>query len=219
MAKRPPRGDDKPQSITEKKVLLVEGPDEEKFFYYMFRDKGIKTVQVISFDGKDNLRNKIEDLKGIDGYNEVNAILILRDSDKSAKSASQSVNSVLKSTGLIDRDTDPFTINEFNAKKIGFMLSPGYNENGQLSETGALEDLCQKIFKEQSVLQQIDVYFEDFLKDRRLKREHKNRLHTAFSFTDDYVGMKIGETANAKGFDYESPYFAPFLDIIKRIAE
>jgi hypothetical protein len=29
--------------------------------------------------------------------------------------------------------------------------------------------------------------------------------------------MKLGETANAQGFDFSSPWFAPFLNIIKQM--
>jgi hypothetical protein len=153
----------------------------------------------------------------MESYNTVKTILIVRDSEESTESAIQSVNSTLRSTELIDKDIEPFTLAEFNAKKIGFMLFPGYDENSKLCNKGTLEDLCLKIFNEPTVLKQVDGYFEDFLKSKKLKWEHKNRLHASFSFTDDYVGMKIGETAKAKGFDYESPYLAPFLNIIKKI--
>ncbi|GHT82454.1 hypothetical protein FACS1894137_01380 [Spirochaetia bacterium] len=217
MAKRPPRTKDPNLVISQKTVLLVEGPDDEKFFQSAFRESGIKTIQIIPTDGKYNLKNRIGDLKNIPGYNDVNAILILRDSDKSAKSESQSINYALKSTGLIDKDIEPFTISEFNAKKIGFMLSSGYDDNGNLCEEGAIEDLCLKIFKEQSVTKKIDDYFKDFLEHETLNHENKNRLHATFSFTNKYVGMKIEHVANANGFDFESPYFAPFLNLIKEI--
>jgi hypothetical protein len=37
------------------------------------------------------------------------------------------------------------------------------------------------------------------------------------SLTDDYVGMKIGETTKAQGFDAGSPYLMPYVRILKEI--
>jgi hypothetical protein len=206
-----------PKPIQRENLLLAEGLDAKLFFMYLFDTYKIENIDVHDFGGIDNLPKYITTLKKMGNYNTVKTILIIRDSEESTKSAIQSVNSALKSTELIDKDIEPFTITEFNARKIGFMLFPGYDENGQLCKKGTLEDLCLKIFKDRTVLKQTGGYFEDFLKYKKLKREHKNRLHAAFSFTDDYVGNKIGETAKTKGFDYESSYFAPFLDIIKKI--
>ncbi|GHV72976.1 hypothetical protein AGMMS49940_02780 [Spirochaetia bacterium] len=219
MAKRPLRDKEEPLTITQKKILLVEGSDDVNFFKPMFTEKNIATIQIIPMEGKYNLKTLINDLKGIAGYADVNAILILRDSDKSAKSESQSINSALKSTGLIDKDIEPFTIKEFNGKQIGFMLFPGYDDSGNLCETGAIEDLCLRILTDQPVAKQVGEYFADFLKDktRTLSHENKNRLHATFSFTNKYVGKKIKDVANVNSFDFNSQYLVPFLDIIKRI--
>jgi hypothetical protein len=157
-------------------------------------------------------------LKDDDNFDTVVSLLVVHDSDDSAKQTAESVNYSLRITGLIDDTIAPFGFSDFNGKKIGFVLFPGYDEKYQLCETGRLEDLCLKMFKKQQVLVQVDNYLTDYTKKgNTFKRFHKNRLHATFSFTDDYVSNKLGETAKAHGFDYESPYFTPFLGILQQI--
>jgi hypothetical protein len=41
-------------------------------------------------------------------------------------------------------------------------------------------------------------------------RRFKNQLHTCYSATDQFVGMKVGEAAKSNAFDWESPILDPF---------
>jgi hypothetical protein len=178
----------------------------------------IAGIQVINSLGITDLTNSINTLKSADGYEEVNSILILRDSENSTKSAIQSVNHSLQVTGLIDTTLEPFNIIEQNGKRICFALFPGFDENQQLYQNGTLEDLCLKIFKDQAVIERVDAYLSDFQTETKtFKRSHKNKLHASLSFTDTYVGMKIGDTTKAGGFDFASAYLTPFLDIINSL--
>jgi 2'-5' RNA ligase len=62
-----------------------------------------------------------------------------------------------------------------------------------------------KIFKNQTIIEQINTYLADFQADKQpFKRIHKNKLHATLSFTDDYVGSKLGETVKMDGYDLES---------------
>lgn len=61
---------------------------------------------------------------------------------------------------------------------VGFLLFPQLDSD---PIEGTLEDLCLKIIK------------------------FKTKLHSFFSLTDRFVGLKIGEAADAGAFDWDSP--------------
>jgi hypothetical protein len=200
-------------------LLLVEGTDAKLFFMYLLKFHNIQNIDVHDYHGIKDLTSYIRTLQKIDNYNIVKSILVVRDAETSAASAVQSVNSSLKATGIIADDIPPFKIIN-NPIKTGLMLFPGIDDANNLIESGTLEELCLKIFKEQNVITKTDAYIAKFQKDEtEFVRPHKNKLHAALSFTDKYVGLKIGETAKAHGFDFDSPIIKPFLDIIKEVSE
>ena len=94
-------------------------------------------------------------------------------------------------------------------------MFPGTHENGDLYNSGTLENLCLMIFRENKNNQLIKNYLDDFQsKNGSFKTPHKNELHSIFSFTDKYVGLKIGQTAEFGGFDFNSPHLLPFITLI-----
>ena len=64
----------------------------------------------------------------------------------------------------------------------------------------------------------VKAYLEDFQKSNKIfKHPHKNELHALFSFTDKYVGSMIGKTAGIGGFDFNSQYLKPFIEMIDKM--
>jgi len=212
--------DNKPEKkiISDEKLILAEGTDDCKFLSSLLSKMKIDSIDIRKYEGINNLTNHIKAIKGIEGFDIVTSILIFRDSEQSAEKACKSVNNSLKETKLIKTDIEPFIMSRQNSLKIGFALFPGIDENGKIYEYGTLEDLCLRLFKEKSVTEEIKVYIKDFQsKTESFKRPHKNELHASFSFTDNFVGLKIGETAKAGGFDFDSPHLKPFLNMIKEM--
>ena len=208
--------DEENHSICKKKLILAEGKDDCLFLNRLLIKEN--DIQIRNFNGKDNLTNEIEALKRIDGFDDVTSILVFRDSEESSEIACDSINYSLRKTGLIITSIEPFIMNNQNNRKIGFTLFPGKDENGKLYNSGTLEHLCIKIFKGKSVKSIVRTYIEDFQsKKEKFKKLHKNELHALFSFTDDYVGNKIGDTARDGGFDFNSPYLFPFLEMIRKM--
>ena len=204
--------------ITEEKLILTEGRDAELFLRYLLNNKGISGIQIVDFGGVEQLSKALISLKGIEGFDGVTSILIFRDSEKSSQSACQSVNSSLKAAGLITIEIKPFIIASQNNRNIGFGLFPGKDEKGCLYEYGRLEDLCLNIFKDRSNRAIIKTYIDDFQnRGKKFVKPHKNELHTLFSFSDTYVGLKMGETARAGGFDFDSLLLSPFLEMINQM--
>jgi hypothetical protein len=204
--------------IKKKKIIIAEGKDAKFFLIHLLNKKGNDGIQVVDSGGITELTISIKSLKGIEGFDNVTSILIFRDSEKSSESAAQSVNYSLKETGLITTEIKPFTMSRQNNRHIGFVLFPGLDENGKLFNSGTLEHLCLGIFREKSNSEIIKTYIEDFqAKGMKFKKPHKNELHTFFSFTDKYVSMKIGETAQMGGFDFDSPQLLPFVKMINEM--
>jgi hypothetical protein len=203
--------------IKKSKLILAEGVDAAYFLIYLLEKLDNEDIQVFNYGGITELTQFLNNLSKLDKYDEVSTIIIARDSETSSESSIQSVNDSLKKTNLTKDDIMPFKI-EQKVKKIGLVLFPGYDDRQQLYKTGTLEDLCLKIFRNQTLVEQIDTYLTDFQAGKQpFKRIHKNKLHATLSFTDDYVGSKLGETVKMGGYDLESSYLTPFLDIIRAL--
>jgi len=208
--------------IATNKLILTEGRDAQMFLIHMLKMTGLNksatpTIQVFDYGGIKDLTGFIKNLAKMDGFDSVESLVIARDAETSATSAIQSVNNSLKANAIINSDIHSFKIVQ-KAKKVGILIFPGLDENQVLIPSGTLEDLCIRLFTVQNIINTVDAYLADFQsKNQSFSRPHKNKLHASLSFTDAFVGMKLGETANAQGFDFSSPWFAPFLNVIQQM--
>lgn len=85
---------------------------------------------------------------------------------------------------------------------------------------GTLEDLCLNILDREdssSILHDIDKALEPYKSN--LSRIYKNRLHAFFSFTNEYVSLKIGEAARCKAFSYDGPEMTSLKKFLVEILE
>jgi hypothetical protein len=204
------------------KVLFAEGTDDKLFFIELLKNLSIKDIHILNFEGIDNLTNFFEQTIGFNltSWKKVTSILIARDSEKSSKSAIASITDSLKKKELIDSgltDVPTFEFLEHKGRKIGIVLFPGLDEDGKLCDSGTLEDLCIKIFKEKDAAKEADKRIKDFQEKHRVSfsRIHKTKLHGAFSFTDKYVGCKLAEVMKAGGYDIDSPCLLPVIEMIR----
>jgi hypothetical protein len=211
----------KPEKVMQPNQILAEGRDAYYFLRSFLASEKIENIQIMDYGGIKDLTDFLRSLSKQDGYDSIRSIIIARDAEMSAVSAIQSVNGSLKKAGVIDSDITAFKISDSKDIKIkvGVMLFPGFDDTGKLCAEGTLEDLCIKLFKFREIVPYADACINDFEEKRsvKFKRPHKNKLHTMLSLTDDYAGMKIGETANAQGFNFKSPYLRPYIDILEKI--
>ena len=133
--------------IEKKKLLLVEGKDEENFFNALLNKHNMQDIQVMSSGGKDQFRTMFPRIKIMPEFDNLDSLAIIQDADTNAYGRFQSICSTLKSSKLkapqhIEKFTD-------SVPKIGvFIISDMENK-------GSLENLClstvensQKIIKE-----------------------------------------------------------------------
>jgi hypothetical protein len=87
--------------ITKKKLLAVEGRDEVVFFKELLDHMGmLDIVDFCEVKGKDNFKKEMPLLTRTTGFNDLEAVAIIRDADDSHKSAFESVKGVLKENSL-----------------------------------------------------------------------------------------------------------------------
>lgn len=193
-------------------MILCEGRDEERFLieYLNHLKNNVKTFQdccnVINFGGIKDLNVTLSLLSKAAYFDNMKSFLIVRDAESSAKSAIQSVSSALFKIWNVKVDFSGILKRTPNGNvKVGFFLFPGLDENENF-QNGTLEDLCLDLLTDDEVLKFSDEFLNHIsnFKNMPFKRHHKNRLHSYFSGTNDFVGMKIGEAAQAGAFDFAS---------------
>lgn len=205
-------------------VILCEGRDEELFLRcyvsHLVEGKVVPdTFNIINWGGNEELQKKLRVLHSVEHYDRMRGFLIIRDAESDAGGAAQSLQHHMNEAFGIDIPLDGEFVKNPDGIRFGFVLLPGKNTEGAFCD-GTLEDLCCQILKEdsdecsgQKLLKLSDSYLYAVLQNREtpLRTAHKNKLHAYFSGTDRFVGLKIGEDARAKCFDFSSPA----LDFLK----
>jgi hypothetical protein len=193
-------------------LILCEGVDAYYFLMWLLDD--VKQQQpkfaefwLYNFKGITQLTEYLSNLSKMDGFSEnVKSICVIRDAETAASGACQSIKTSLQACGFAVPDKPCIKADgsgDYPQIATGFALFPTISES---PENGTLEDLCLRILAKadaEELLGQADKVLEPH--KEQLARLHKNRLHTYFSLTDDFVSLKIGEASKCKAFDYGAP--------------
>ncbi len=141
--------DDAPKPIKSRKVLAVEGKDEENFFDALLRHMNITDFDIREVGGKGQFRKKLPalvDARGFflaDGSSFVTHLAIIRDKDEDK--AFESIATIVGNTRL----TPPTKPSEFfnGNPKVGIFIMPGETIDGTM-----LEDLCLKTIENHNAM-------------------------------------------------------------------
>ena len=211
----------KPKPITAKKLLLAEGKDDYYFFCHackFYRGAQDEDVQVMNFEGNDNLPSFLLDLTIMDRFDEVNTIVIARDAETDAKAAIMSIRGPIKhandeKSADIPIPQKPFEYTQNSTMKTAFMIFPGPQQ-----KDGTLEDLCLLTVENDPLLECVDGYLECAKsKGERFPRIHKNKLHCFLAGKNDYAGSPISHAFKAKVWPPDHPALEPFKRIIQEM--
>ena len=142
--------------------LLVEGNDERNFFEAFIGHLQIANVQVQVLHGKDRLNEFLETLAGTTDFRRVRGIGIVRDADKSADAAFQSVQTSLRNTNQLARTWSgvEFPVPQRPEERVGeapwlsVLILPGSGTDGML------ETLLCRTFGGTDVDRCIDRFFQ-----------------------------------------------------------
>lgn len=217
-------------------MILCEGLDAKLFLIeykqYLLKSYGdgslYNSFLVDDFGGNEQLSMYLKLLPNRPGFNDntnvVKSIIVIRDSERNAEAAEQSIHSLLSNAGFAVPDSPC----EIANPKVGthnvyvaYVLFPDINSK---NSNGTLEDLCLNILNKND---KFDLALKTTTSSISametqgccFARKHKNKLHTYLSLTDDFVGLKIGESAKAKAFDFSESRMEPLRILMKRIAE
>lgn len=212
-------------------VILCEGKDEDMFLRYYIKylvEKNLvsDSFYIIDLGGNEDMKKRIPILSSLDNFDQMKGFLVVRDAERDAISAAQSIQKTLNTSFSIAIPTTGEFVKNQDGIQFGFVLLPGKKEDGTF-DNGTLEDLCCKILAlpgdKTSDFDLLDMA-KSYIKDVEGKREksfrtvHKNRLHAYFSGTDEFVGMKIGEAAQANCFDFSSESLDVLKDALMQLA-
>ena len=200
-------------------LILCEGADA---YYFLIRlldffkesdpgtksenDSGFKSFRAYDFGGTSELKQYLDSLAKTDDFKKiVRSLCVIRDAEASAEGAGQSIQRVFQDLGFAVPQKPCSWTTEGSEKypsiPTGFILFPSC---GATPENGTLEDLCLRILAKEGakkVLSDADDALKPYTE--QLPRLPKNRLHTYFSLTDEFVSLKVGEAAQAQAFCYD----------------
>ncbi len=90
-----------PEPIVQRKLIVVEGPDDRRFLEALFRHLGLGTeFQIVQAHGKDRLGPLVRVLPQVSGFAQVETLAVFRDADDDPHAAFQSLCNHLHRAGL-----------------------------------------------------------------------------------------------------------------------
>ncbi len=203
--------------ITETKLLLVEGKDEEFFFKTFLKKKEICNIQIISSGGKDKFKNKFPAIKNTPGFDEVTSLAVIHDADTNAQGAFQSICSVLKNNSVdYPKQISSFTTS--NSLRVGvFIIPDGGNQ-------GKLESLCLSTVESDSIIECIDSFMScikqqsqlDINRYKEPKDIHKARCRAFLSAMEEDI-PSLGLAAEKGYWNLDSDKLNPMLNFLQEL--
>lgn len=138
------------EPVGQKKVLVVEGRDENFFFCALLKHMGITGVDIKEVGGKEQFKNKMPALVKQSGFSDVEMLAVVRDADENAHGAFKSVKDILERHDL----QPPEQPNQFSggSPAVGVFIMPGS------SDRGTLEDLCLKTARDHPAMECVDTF-------------------------------------------------------------
>lgn len=188
--------------IIYKKIIAVEGPDDDNFFDTLLRRMNIKDYDIRFVGGKDEFKNKLSALKNVSGFVDadgspfVTHLAIIR--DENGDNAFESVTNILKKEGF----TPPKKHGLFSNgnPKIGIFIMPGTTVKGTM-----LEDLCLKTVENHPAMKCVNEFASCVSAlEPKPKNIAKAKAQT-FLAAQPEIANSVGVGAQKSYWDFESP--------------
>lgn len=191
-----------PKKLENNRVLLVEGPDDERFFKAMLSHLNIADCQVWNCEGKDNIADSIMRISKDPLRSDLKILLVTRDADDDPTSTLKSVCNALERYGF----TFPKSKNTFSddAPKVGVFLLAGS------SGSGMLEDLCLETVQDHVAMPCVQTFCECVMAlEDKPKNKAKTEAQSLMAAQSFLAAMPrfvrhIGEAAEKKYWNFEA---------------
>jgi hypothetical protein len=193
---------DAPLPIKSRKVLAVEGQDEEEFFGALLRYMDIGDFDMRHVGGKDQFRTKLPALKRVSGFFNVDGspfvtyLAIIR--DQNSDDAFESVVGILKREGF----TPPKEHGQFSKgnPKVGIFIMPGTKVKGTM-----LEDLCLKTVENRPTMKCVNEFASCVSELETMPKNLSKAKAQAFLAAQPEIVNSVGLGAQKKYWNFESP--------------
>ncbi|NEP90791.1 MAG: hypothetical protein F6K18_30495 [Okeania sp. SIO2C2] len=189
------------KTIEKSKLIIGEGKEDVILFSQLIEYLEINDIQVIDYEGKDNLNNYLKTLPLIPGFSNLRSLGIARDADESFDDASKSIEGSLRRHKL----------NEIENLKIEKFILP---DN---SSPGMLEDLCLKSIHTDEIS-----CIEDFFQcietstSRKSNKISKAKIYAWLS-TQEHPDKRLGAAAQAGYIKWDNEAFKELTNFIKNL--
>lgn len=188
--------------IKSRKILAVEGSDEENFFGALLRNINIADCDIRQVGGKNQFKDKLPALKiargffNADGSPFVTHLAIIR--DENSDDAFTSVVNILKKEGFTPPKKHGLLSN--GNPKIGIFIMPGTTVKGTM-----LEDLCLESVESHPAMKCVNEFVScvSALKPKP-KNISKAKAQTFLAAQHEIVNS-VGLGAQKNYWDFESP--------------
>lgn len=199
---------DEPVPIKSKKILAVEGKDEENFFDALLRYINITDFDTRQVGGKNQFKNKLPLLKKTSGFFYPNGspfvthLAIVRDKG-SEEDAFTSIVNILKKEDFTPPEK-PGRFSKANPK-VGIFIMPGETVEGTM-----LEDLCLKTVENHPAMKCVNEFASCVSAlPTSPKNISKAKVHVfkaqVFLATQPEVADSVGLGAQKKYWNFNSP--------------
>ncbi len=195
--------------FSKQKLLLVEGRDDERFFFALLKNKNINDIHIEIYEGKKNLPATLKSLHVRPGFNNLTSIAIIRDADdKIGQIVFEEIVNVLKKTSL----SIPMSFAEFShgTPKVGIFVIPGKDKNGEL------EDFLLESITTNSEMRCVDSFINCIRNMKAIKKSAKFRLYAWIS-SQEPPGLKLGQAADIGLFDFSHTSFSELTNFINKL--
>lgn len=198
-------------TFTEPYVILGEGKDEVCFFKSFVKHMGVGNVQILDYEGKTQLNDKIGSIFNTPGFrNNVISLGITRDADMDAKAAFQSICGALKRVGspapsksLIPVGSNP---------KVTVMILPGRGQKGML------EDMCLKSVEKDPAISCVENFFHCVKTSNKNLPTNMSKARThAFLASREKSDLRLGEAAEKGYWNFDHPVFNELKKFIRMV--
>lgn len=199
------------KEIIKTKQLLVDGDDADYFFRALFKKIDITEIQIQNYGGNDELKGFLIQFAKARGFQEkVESIGIIRDAEKSAKSAFQSVSSAVTKAGfsapkkpLEQTKTQPC---------ISVYILPDSKSKGML------ETICNQSVEKDPAMLCVDTYLK-CLKEKLtlLPRNIEKARLQVFLASRKKVPRKLGVAAMQNVWPWDSPVFENIKNFLETL--
>ena len=217
-----------PAAAGPQKLLLVEGADDRRLFGALAGDLGIDGIVVESYNGKPNLGNDLANRVRSPNFRSYSSIGIVRDADDDARSAFDSVIGSLRRANLPTPSAPNSSATQRNLRIAVLIIPPS-------ERRGELEDMCLHSIEDTAEYACVDAYISCLetigrpISDNRLA---KAKVHTYlaagpeprfFAGAPDESsgrrnpGLRVGEAAEARVWNWTSPAFAQVADFLRSL--